>query len=742
MRHFSCLHILLHGRMKVTVFGSCRQESLHRHFDVTKIREELTYPHYSREIIQAIEFCKGISNMEPHWTQYMFRTGILRKTTLDANRFLDDFKATDLFVLEIASRIAYEYKGMYAHHILSEEAYGFEDRKAIVQRELSDEEIEQDVLRIRQLLDGKPFIVVTHICTRTSGKRYELVQLLKRICRFHSIPLFDPSEQASDRAESDLYVKEDVLAHYTPEGHRVIGEQYKLFIEALGKRAIPIETLTVFESTFRKERVGSKEDGGYVIADLSEGYDALFACGISNDIRFELAFLKKHPIPCFAFDGTVEGLPDTSNPDILFHKRNIGNETTASTTNLHKEIEGYSNIFLKMDIETFEYRWLQSLTGSQLKRFKQITMEFHFPFTRYPFNHLDIQLPVFEKMSVFHTLTQTHTLIHFHANNCCGTTTYQGTRVPNVFECTFLRKDIQNGGSLNTVPIPSPLDHANLPAKDIQLTTPPFVHPYFAPVAPVAPVVLVLQSSYSNFLPTKTDNFWGFGDMLRGIATCYMACKLAGRELHVDLSRHPIARWFYVPECTFPSEASTVEFKPFSTIGSLVQFLKDSKGPSPVFLGTNGPQVPSYSEDVVAFVKRYLTPNKELSDFIASKKPRRSYSILHMRLGDRHLIGNEVSGISSAYETFLRNVTSTDILLCDSPQFKQYVLNNHTCGLYDFPICHVGVSNNAESLRNTLFEYFIASKATSIKTYSVYGWRSGFVDSIHKLFNIPIETMR
>ena len=48
--------------MKITIFGSCRQV-IEQEFVISKIQEELTYPHYSKEIIQAIEFCKGISNI-------------------------------------------------------------------------------------------------------------------------------------------------------------------------------------------------------------------------------------------------------------------------------------------------------------------------------------------------------------------------------------------------------------------------------------------------------------------------------------------------------------------------------------------------------------------------------------------------------------------------------------------------------------------------------------------------------
>jgi hypothetical protein len=120
-----------------------------------------------------------------------------------------------------------------------------------------------------------------------------------------------------------------------------------------------------------------------------------------------------------------------------------------------------------MDIETFEFRWLRSLTIDQLKKFKQIVIEIHYPFTLYPFNHLDKQLSISDKLIPLKTLSKTHTLIHLHGNNCCGTTSFNGLNLPNVLECTFVRKDIQDKGILNKESIPSNLDYPNLNGSDI-----------------------------------------------------------------------------------------------------------------------------------------------------------------------------------------------------------------------------------------------------------------------------------
>jgi hypothetical protein len=110
---------------------------------------------------------------------------------------------------------------------------------------------------------------------------------------------------------------------------------------------------------------------------------------------------------------------------LYFIKKNISPFNTETTTNLHEEIKNYNNIFLKMDIETYEFRWLNTLSTDQLNKFKQIVIEFHFPFTIGNFTHLDIDIPILEKMNVFKKLSETHTLVHFHSNNCCGMSTYE-----------------------------------------------------------------------------------------------------------------------------------------------------------------------------------------------------------------------------------------------------------------------------------------------------------------------------
>lgn len=229
-----------------------------------------------------------------------------------------------------------------------------------------------------------------------------------------------------------------------------------------------LDYLRIYQSNNPKIRIGSQNDGGYVIADCLE-YDCFISCGIADDITFEKEFCSKYPtIPCFAYDGTISSLPE-EYPVITFIRKNISYYSSNNTTNLFDIFEKYNQIFLKMDIESSEYCWLQILSTNQLSKIKQMVIEFHFPF-------FDRPIPISQKLQTLHELTNTHTLIHLHANNFCGTTTYNGIVVPNVFECTYVRNDIQKPERLNTDRLPTCLDRPNVPLDDIYLDGYPFVN--------------------------------------------------------------------------------------------------------------------------------------------------------------------------------------------------------------------------------------------------------------------------
>lgn len=225
--------------------------------------------------------------------------------------------------------------------------------------------------------------------------------------------------------------------------------------------SFPLESLICYQWD-DKIRVGKDGDGGYVIGEGFE-YDLLIGCGIADDDSFERAFLEANPkIECYAYDGSIPNVPNPETPRLNFVKKNIAGEESETTTNLHDLISSYSNIFLKMDIEGYEFPWICSLGVDQLNKFKQIAIEFHRPFHEIGAHCLE-------------ALARTHYLIHFHGNSCCKTRTVKNITVPNVFECTYIRKiDMDQVPSLSAEVVPSPLDQINAYSEDIHLSGFPY----------------------------------------------------------------------------------------------------------------------------------------------------------------------------------------------------------------------------------------------------------------------------
>ena len=110
-----------------------------------------------------------------------------------------------------------------------------------------------------------------------------------------------------------------------------------------------------------------------------------------------------------------------------------------------------------------------SLTEDQLKKFKQIVIEFH------GINDNSWNTNLSDKIKCFEKLSNTHYAVHIHGNNYGNLT----KNSPNTVEITYIRKDTINYyPELNKQLLPiNGLDFPNNPNKsDFDLNFPPFVN--------------------------------------------------------------------------------------------------------------------------------------------------------------------------------------------------------------------------------------------------------------------------
>jgi len=225
-----------------------------------------------------------------------------------------------------------------------------------------------------------------------------------------------------------------------------------------------IDSLTLYDPPFKKIRLGKDYDGGYIICEIPDiEYDLFISAGIDNDISFEEKFCEKYnTVNCYAFDGTIDDIKINNN-NIKFIKKNIGITNDDNTTNLLSLINNNNSLFLKMDIEGAEFKWLESLTEDQLNKFSQIVIEFHYP----------------TSINVLSKINKLFYLVHFHGNNFCGFGHINNVPVPNVFECTYVNKKYISIPNLNTKTLPIEIDMKNIKELvDHYIDYPPFVHKF------------------------------------------------------------------------------------------------------------------------------------------------------------------------------------------------------------------------------------------------------------------------
>jgi len=223
--------------MLLTLFGSCRQDSFYEipEVNITEIRNNISYTHYTKEILEVIKFCKH-GHISPEETTNVFRTPIINNQKLFFNDILEqNFINTRIFILEVASRTSYLYNGNYVHHILFDNE---NFNKRITVNKQTDEEIENDIIQIKSELNDRDMIIVGHIVTHNFGNRYDLLTLLEKICEKHNIYFINPVKELTKLGYNVKNLLMEDGTHYNNAGHEAIKRVYLNFI-----RIIKIEKL-------------------------------------------------------------------------------------------------------------------------------------------------------------------------------------------------------------------------------------------------------------------------------------------------------------------------------------------------------------------------------------------------------------------------------------------------------------------------------------------------------------------
>lgn len=211
-------------------------------------------------------------------------------------------------------------------------------------------------------------------------------------------------------------------------------------------------------SRFPKIRLGSLADGAYVLPDDLDGITDVLSIGVGGEVSFDLA-LAERGATIHQYDPTVPG-PPVAHERFHFHAEAWSHQDGDGCISLGGMMERHglfrsNDLILKFDTEGAEWQSFRSVTVEQLKHFRIIACELHGL-------HNLMHTHVWEEVRYLLTLlTHHHTVVHLHANNCCGIHMLDGVPVPAVVELTLLRND-RSDFTPSDEPIPGPLDYPNM----------------------------------------------------------------------------------------------------------------------------------------------------------------------------------------------------------------------------------------------------------------------------------------
>lgn len=203
-----------------------------------------------------------------------------------------------------------------------------------------------------------------------------------------------------------------------------------------------VQQLTPWEIEGKLERIGPLTDGGYVILKDRILPDAVISLGVGNTSEFEKHFAD-FGVPCILVDATIDSPPIT-NRNFRFVKSFAGLKirgpeyVSLDELIVQNDLSDSRNLLAQIDIEGSEYEVVLSSAHQTLDKFRQIVIECH--------DTLSFLTPQGRRLwdIFFNHISQTHTLIHTHANNCCPPIRLRGFNWPNVIELSFVRNDLAN----------------------------------------------------------------------------------------------------------------------------------------------------------------------------------------------------------------------------------------------------------------------------------------------------------
>ena len=257
-------------------------------------------------------------------------------------------------------------------------------------------------------------------------------------------------------------------------------------------------------------------------------------------------------------------------------------------------------------------------------------------------------------------------------------------------------------------------------------------------------VVHAWTQGASNLPQTARANYWGIGDLLRGSNVLFEICKEIDADYVLDISSHPIGALFAGSQTDRSTERSVPfhAFKNFDDGKSLVKSLLDVD--DRIIINTNGgPTWPEQSSPAwKELIKQAFCPTPEFEADLSGFIPKAPYSVMHFRLGDKTLVQKKSIAVDEAISIFSNNSDRNKVVISDSEQLKARLrLVDHDAYISEARTVHTGLAAGGPELSQTMADFFLISRATSVETYSAYPWPSGFIVAACRIYDVPFRCL-
>lgn len=239
-----------------------------------------------------------------------------------------------------------------------------------------------------------------------------------------------------------------------------------------------------------------------------------------------------------------------------------------------------------------------------------------------------------------------------------------------------------------------------------------------------------------------SKRFWGFGDLIRGIADSYEICRSRDIDFYIDAKEHSVGKFLNLPAHDFEEyiDESSILFLEGREV---IPYLKSSSSEVCVFM-TNGrfdrgniPRI-GRSEKTKKYLRQILEPSGELKLLLDNfKYPSEGLKIFHARIGDDELVGERNQSKDHIYreegdvhderryehilKEYEKELSESNLIISDSMKFKKFASEKTGIRVTDTRACHLGIApKSIADVANTLLEFFLITKAKRVRSVAFF----------------------